>query len=1048
MSLLQYKFLSKKLVIPAILIVPNVLLWAGILAVDGTIIQRDFNFPLYNENFEGSYFPLWNDVTSQTNIERFPRLVMMSPFIMLSMLGIEVSFIAKIMIVSAFAFATTTTYLFATSLIHRFNIKKGKTVWIKSISIIGAYIFAYSPATMQFSWEISFIASMAILPLMLYFITSRPTSRYLPLFLAICLLFSFAHPLFLIMNAIVSIFFMLLINYRTLSLRYTISKIVLTGVIAIPLLAWLWMPYFAAPISSIELGRDEHLERGIFDTVSENDFYKIFFLERDRFVYVDTAPDDPLGGAFHYASLSLLVAGAFACFLLTQRWFPKRIALFFGGGFLTLTLISLGSKGPLGELYWLFVSESGIGWIIRSPLKFQLYQAFFLSMLFIVSIAIIRQRIYPKTLVGIFMIFVLVGSSYYSIYHAVSTSLNPIQIPTEYHVINSYLERRGSDSKVLYLPRYNELPTLWSQGHMIAPFDMKSSRIPTYDTYLGYNFVKETLYDYPFTTGMLKSDDFYELLSSVGVSYIVYHNDRGYSLDQRNLDSLLQSQNLALLFSENGWYLFELKNKPVEKIRAVTALAEVDDISSRFSLASPSMGVIDHSISSRFRNIIPEDSTLVKFRKSTDTSQIPIENEIKDANFDAFDNSNSASWSGHVDGFEVEKKRDEGTGANYLEISTDSANKKSWSWLVNDELEVNPGETYLFTAEIKTENVYGSHVKVQGLDAVENQWKDMVFITSGNDVSSGVSISGDSEWTSYWKTLEIPPDTDRIRYVINAGSVLDETLGPAKTLARNPGVYNLVETSIVASNDLVKEYKQITSTEYQVHISSDRPFVLTITEAYDKGWVAVDESGKEIQSIPLYGMINGFYIEQTGDYTLSIKYKPQEFFQIGAAISMTTFFGMILYFLLPSENVVIKRISNLLRTPQAIVANMSYKRQIIEQMNRQTSSANKKIELNMTDAGIANKEHFLPKTMDQTKSGNSRNHLIDNELSKSADLISRLKKIDSSNIPIILGIALLMIIPALIGMQADFLNLISAYAMGCLVIGVIWRTILHRQRLS
>src|SRR5947208_16843618 len=85
--LLQYKS-PLKLVIPFLLIVPNVLLWAGILTVDWVVIQRDFNFTIVNDNFEGSYFPLWNDVTSQTNIERLPRLVMMSPFILLSMLGV------------------------------------------------------------------------------------------------------------------------------------------------------------------------------------------------------------------------------------------------------------------------------------------------------------------------------------------------------------------------------------------------------------------------------------------------------------------------------------------------------------------------------------------------------------------------------------------------------------------------------------------------------------------------------------------------------------------------------------------------------------------------------------------------------------------------------------------------------------------------------------------------------------------------------------------------------------------------------------------------
>src|SRR2546426_5368807 len=116
--LLQFKSPSK-LVIPCLLIVPNVLLWAGILTVDGVVIQRDFNFPIVNDNFEGSYFPLWNDVTSQTNIERLPRLVMMSPFILLSVLGVEAVIILKIMIFNTFTFITKTS-LFVFKLLFTF----------------------------------------------------------------------------------------------------------------------------------------------------------------------------------------------------------------------------------------------------------------------------------------------------------------------------------------------------------------------------------------------------------------------------------------------------------------------------------------------------------------------------------------------------------------------------------------------------------------------------------------------------------------------------------------------------------------------------------------------------------------------------------------------------------------------------------------------------------------------------------------------------------------------------------------------------------------
>src|SRR5207244_4938565 len=105
-----------------------------------------------------SYFPLWNDVTSQTNIERLPRLVMMSPFILLSMLGVEAAIISKIMIVTTFAFITITTYLFIKSLLtYATPAHPKKEKYFCIVSIISAFVFAYNPVNLQFIGCISLL---------------------------------------------------------------------------------------------------------------------------------------------------------------------------------------------------------------------------------------------------------------------------------------------------------------------------------------------------------------------------------------------------------------------------------------------------------------------------------------------------------------------------------------------------------------------------------------------------------------------------------------------------------------------------------------------------------------------------------------------------------------------------------------------------------------------------------------------------------------------------------------------------------------------------
>ena len=50
-----------------------------------------------------------------------------------------------------------------------------------------------------------------------------------------------------------------------------------------------------------------------------------------------------------------------------------------------------------------------------------------------------------------------------------------------------------------------------------------------------------------------------------------------------------------------------------------------------------------------------------------------------------------------------------------------------------------------------------------------------------------------------------------------------------------------------------------------------------------------------MKSIPLYSVINGFWINETGNLEIVIRYKPQDWFETGLAISATTFIGCIGY---------------------------------------------------------------------------------------------------------------------------------------------------------
>lgn len=94
-------------------------------------------------------------------------------------------------------------------------------------------------------------------------------------------------------------------------------------------------------------------------------------------------------------------------------------------------------------------------------------------------------------------------------------------------------------------------------------------------------------------------------------------------------------------------------------------------------------------------------------------------------------------------------------------------------------------------------------------------------------------------------------------------------------------------------------YKKINPTLWKVKVNAKRPFMLSFAEAYDPLWEArIYKNGKKIEtvkSIPLYSVINGFWIDQTGDLEIVIRYKPQDWFEIGLVISALTFIGCIGY---------------------------------------------------------------------------------------------------------------------------------------------------------
>jgi hypothetical protein len=70
--------------------------------------------------------------------------------------------------------------------------------------------------------------------------------------------------------------------------------------------------------------------------------------------------------------------------------------------------------------------------------------------------------------------------------------------------------------------------------------------------------------------------------------------------------------------------------------------------------------------------------------------------------------------------------------------------------------------------------------------------------------------------------------------------------------------------------------------------------MLAFAEAYHPMWVA-HVNGKEYQSVPLYSLVNGFWIEDTGELEITIEYKAQRWLYYGAGVTLVSLIGAAVY---------------------------------------------------------------------------------------------------------------------------------------------------------
>jgi hypothetical protein len=249
------------------------------------------------------------------------------------------------------------------------------------------------------------------------------------------------------------------------------------------------------------------------------------------------------------------------------------------------------------------------------------------------------------------------------------------------------------------------------------------------------------------------------------------------------------------------------------------------------------------------------------------------------------------------------------SGLGSLEINS-NVSEGGWLWFSTPEVNVTPRKRYSAITHMKYKNVVESHITIEGYNKTAGEWIELMQVPSGQ--------TGTSDWKEYRQMLTIPEDITKIRFVLNAGWINDQEVGNATTWFDDISVYPVKDYLDViwlyttrnneTINELFKtnetpasimEYTKIDPTKYEVKVNATEPFMLSFAEGYDPLWEArIYKDGEKVEvvkSIPLYSVINGFWVDETGDLEIEIRYKPQEWFELGLWVSVTTFIGCIGY---------------------------------------------------------------------------------------------------------------------------------------------------------
>jgi hypothetical protein len=568
--------------------------------------------------------------------------------------------------------------------------------------------------------------------------------------------------------------------------------------------------------------------------------------------------------------------------LIAVAFFTRvRLVLFSAVLFIILYVLALGTNSPIPVYHWLLNSPitSHIVWLFRDPSRFLLYIALVYSILLAFIIHRVVDSQYSTklraTITLSVLLAIIVSPASFTFINNAGNRLISSHVPVEYIQIYNFLNTDTDEFHVLWLPFKEYYRYDWNrvQQDVAGNFYHESSPKPSIGLETESNHIVSEYWKYIYDKIIINygSNELGKILNLLGVKYLVVHDDlmEEQEKETSTLLRILSVQKDIELEKHTGPYYLYKNSRYVSN--------------NHVFISNTAESMVEYL---KHLQLLPSNSTHnvdIHNPSEWNTSNLNSLSEIK------VNNTSLLLW----------KSKQVNSTLNGSEISFKLPNTNTRYF---DRLNLLIYPFANNTANNLTIMAYSnaSKITLNVQDLSLGQWNKEVF----DLVPETLTTSNLSDAPNFLNITSIGLKVFDIGYNISDNTFLLKNI----SFVHGPDYMdnNQYSSDITFDNlrepkskeNIISNFSKIDPTKYELDVNASRPYVLGFVEPYSPFWVAEVKEGhihSQFNSFPIFAGLNGFSIDRLGQYKIEIKYKPQEWLQIGSLVSISTLIGLIAY---------------------------------------------------------------------------------------------------------------------------------------------------------